>query len=229
MESSCLVVLSGGADSTICATIAKTKFKDVHALTFNYGQRHSIEIESAIAVAKELELVSHEIVEINNLLISSSPLVSENKVEKYETAEELPNEIASTFVPMRNQLFLTIAANRAIALEVDTIFTGTCQLDYSGYPDCRHEFMDMLQKTTSLGNFGELGKIHIETPLMYKTKSESITLAKRLLGDRFESVMEKTHTCYNGIKGGCGECAACLLRDRGFRGAGIEDPIWKYR
>lgn len=226
----CLVVLSGGADSTVCAAIAQTKFDHVHAVTFNYGQRHINELSSAIAVAQELKLASHEIIDLGaDVLKSSSPLVSNNPVTEYQSEQELPEGVANTFVPCRNQLFLTIAANRGIALGINTIFTGVCQLDYSGYPDCRQEFIDMLQKTTSWGNFGKIDQFHIETPLMYKTKAQSVIWAKDVLSDRFETVMEKTHTCYSGIKGGCGKCAACLLRDKGFQEAGITDPIWKYR
>lgn len=226
----CLVVLSGGADSTICAAWAKSKYDVVHAVTFNYGQRHITELESAIAVAKELNLASHEIIDLGaDILKSTSPLVSNNQVEQYDSADYLPDGVASTFVPSRNQLFLTIASNRAIALGVNTIVTGVCETDYSGYPDCRRDFIRQLETTTSLGNFGDKTSFIIGTPLMHKTKAASILMAYELLGDRFEAVMQHTHTCYQGVKGGCGKCAACLLRDKGFIEAGIEDPIWKYR
>lgn len=228
--SSCVVVLSGGADSTICAVWAKENYDNVHAITFNYGQRHITELESAIAVAKELKLDSHEILDLGaDILKSTSPLVSSNKVEQYESTEDLPSGVASTFVPSRNQLFLTIASNRAIALRTNVLVTGVCETDYSGYYDCRREFIDLLQYSTGVGNQGDRDKFRIETPLMYMNKAASILMAQELLGDRFESVMEKTHTCYQGVKGGCGACAACLLRDQGFEEAGVEDPIWKYR
>ncbi len=160
-----LVVLSGGADSTICAAYAQTKFDKVHAITFNYGQRHITELESAIAVAKELNLDSHEILDIGaNILKSSSPLVSPNRIEEYDSVEDLPDGVASTFIPCRNQLFLTIAANRAIALRIDTLVTGVCETDYSGYPDCRLNFISLLAKTISYGTFGIIDKFKIETP-----------------------------------------------------------------
>ena len=228
--SKCLVVLSGGADSTICAAFAKAKIDQVHAVTFNYGQRHIAELTSAIAVAQELELDSHEIIDLGaTILKSTSPLVSSNQVEQYNSVDNLPAGVASTFVPCRNQLFLTVATNRAIALGIDTLITGVCETDYSGYPDCRRDFINSLENTISLGNFGQTGKFLIETPLMHETKAESVLMGKRLLGDRFDVVMSLTHTCYSGIKGGCGKCAACLLRDKGFKEAGIDDPIWKYR
>jgi 7-cyano-7-deazaguanine synthase len=230
MESSALVVLSGGADSTICAAIAQTHFTNVHAISFNYGQRHLIELESAASVASELKISSHEVVDLRGLLVGDSPLVSSHKaVDRYSEKDEISDRIASTFVPMRNQLFLTIAANRANAYGCDVLYTGVCETDYSGYPDCRRAFIDNLEDTIALSLTGELGRFVIHTPLMYETKANSILIAKKILQDRFESVMEKTHTCYNGIRGGCGECAACLLRDRGFTEAGIDDPIWKYR
>lgn len=229
-KNQCLVVLSGGADSTICAAWAKSRYDKVHAITFNYGQRHITELESAIAVAKELELDSHEILDLGaDILKSTSPLVSGNKVEQYDSVSDLPSGVANTFVPSRNQLFLTIASNRAIALGSNTLVTGVCQTDSSGYPDCRLSFVNILQKTTALGNFGDIEGFKIETPLMHLTKSESVLLGQELLGDRFDAVMEKTHSCYSGIKGGCGKCAACLLRDKGFKEVGVEDPIWKYR
>ncbi len=228
--SDCVVVLSGGADSTICAALSQGIYEKVHAITFNYGQRHQIEIEAATSVAQELGLDSHEILSLGGeVLKSTSPLVSNNKVDEYSSVQELPGGVANTFVPNRNQLFLTIAANRAIAAGIDILVTGVCQTDYSGYPDCRRDFIDSLQDSISLGNFGELGKFMIVTPLMEMTKAESVLLAKDVLGDRFDAVLRLTHTCYQGVVGGCGKCAACLLRDKGFREAGIDDPLWELR
>lgn len=228
--SDCIVLLSGGADSTICALIAKQEYNKVHALTINYGQRHVIELQSANAIAKALNLDSHEILALDqNVLKSTSPCLSIAFVEEYDSADELPNEVASTLVPARNQLFLTIAANRALYLNLNTIFTGVCETDYSGYPDCRRKFIEQLEETTSLGIFGNNSQISIQTPLMYLTKAESIIKAKKILGDRFDDIIGLTHTCYQGVKGGCAKCAACLLRDKGFKEANLIDPIWKYR
>jgi 7-cyano-7-deazaguanine synthase len=190
-----LVVLSGGQDSTTCAAIARCNCDEVHALTFDYGQRHDIEVESACEVAKSLGLTSHEIVYIDGLLESTSPLISSKPVETYSSADEVPEGIASTFVPCRNALFLTIAVNRAIALDCGVVYTGVCETDYSGYPDCRRDFIDALEHTLSLANYGEMGRVKISTPLMKLTKAQSITLAVDALGEEFTQIMSLTHTC----------------------------------
>ncbi|NJR41243.1 MAG: 7-cyano-7-deazaguanine synthase QueC [Leptolyngbyaceae cyanobacterium CSU_1_4] len=226
----CLILLSGGQDSTTVALQAKTRYEDVHALTIHYGQRHEIEVESALAVGKALRVASHEIIELGNVLTSTSPLVSNNSVDIFARSEDVPEGVANTFIPSRNALFLTLASNRAIALGISTVGTGVCECDYSGYPDCRRVFIDALEEALSLGNFGEKGKFKILTPLMFLTKAESVKLAQNLLGvEEFKKMFELTHTCYQGIKGGCGHCAACLLRDKGFIEAGVNDPIWKFR
>lgn len=225
----CLVLLSGGQDSTTVAAVAKSQFDEVHALTINYGQRHRIEIESAIAASEALGVASYEVLHAGPILKGTSPLVSDQKVEVYNTPDDVPDGVASTFVPSRNALLLTIASNRAVVMGVNTIYTGVCETDYSGYPDCRKMFIDALERTLSLANFGDEGNLKIITPLMHLTKAESVLLAKEVLGDGFEEIMSLTHTCYQGVRGGCGKCAACLLRDKGFVEAGVEDPIWKFR
>jgi 7-cyano-7-deazaguanine synthase len=221
-----LVILSGGADSAICAAIAKQTSDKVHAITFDYGQRHKREIDCASVVSDILGLNSHEIINIPDVLKSWSPLLSDIEVENFKDAVETPEGIASTFVPMRNALFLTIAFNRAIALDCESVVTGVCQTDYSGYPDCRQVFITTMAMAL---NLAAETNIKIETPLMYLTKAESIKLAVYAMEDKFTEVLKATHTCYKGVIGGCGECAACVLRDRGFQEAGIDDPIWQFR
>lgn len=225
-----IVILSGGQDSTTCVAQAQKDGFEVHALTFNYGQRHAIEIESAVEVAISMRVKSHEIVDLGPILKGTSPLVSaENQVETYSKPEDMPGGVASTFVPARNILFLTIAANRAAVIGAKVIYIGVCETDFSGYYDCRSSFIQSMEAAIGMGIDGTPTAYEIKTPLMHLTKAESVLLAKELLGDKFEEVMGHTSTCYSGVKGGCGTCAACLLRDRGFQEAGIEDPIWKYR
>jgi 7-cyano-7-deazaguanine synthase len=224
-----IVVLSGGQDSTTCLAQAIQDGYEVHAITFNYGQRHAIEIQSAVDVAIDLGVKTHEIIDLGPILKSTSPLVSETPVGTYESIEDLPGGIEPTFVPARNLLFLTIAANRAAVVGAKVIYTGLAQADYGGYPDCRNVFVKAMEAAIGLGLDGAPLGYKIKTPLMYLSKAESVLLAQKLLGDRFEAVMEHTHTCYQGIKGGCGKCHACHIRDRGFIEAGIKDPIWKYR
>lgn len=229
MTKKALLVLSGGQDSTTCAAVACKEFDEIHAVTFNYQQRHAIELESAIAVAKGFGMASHEMIELGPVLKGTSPLVSDNPLGEYSSAAELPTGVEPTFVPARNILFLTIASNRAACLNIKDIFIGVCEADFAGYWDCRQNFIDAMSVALSEGIHGNQDAFKIHTPLMYLTKAESVKLAADVLGDRFESIMELTHTCYAGVKGGCGKCHACILRDRGFKEAGIDDPIWKFR
>jgi 7-cyano-7-deazaguanine synthase len=228
--SKALVILSGGQDSTTCAAVANKDFNEVHAITFNYEQRHLIEIQSAIAVAKALELSSHEIIDLGDrILSSSSPLVSSNKLGKYESIEALPGGVEPTFVPGRNILFLTIAANRAASLGCTDIFIGVCEEDFGGYWDCRQDFIDLMSLAIGQGVYGDSDRFKIHTPLMNLSKADSVKLAVEFLGDDFDRVMGMTHTCYDGVLGGCGSCHACHLRDRGFKESGIVDPLWELR
>ncbi|KAM3099908.1 7-cyano-7-deazaguanine synthase QueC [Phormidesmis sp. 146-12] len=227
-SSKALVILSGGQDSTTCAAIALQQFQEVHAVTFDYQQRHLIELESAIAVAKALNL-KHDVSAIGSILNSTSPLVSDASLDEYASVEELPTGVESTFIPGRNILFLTLAANRAVCLGIRDIFIGVCETDFAGYWDCRQSFVNAMAIALGEGFYGQPHAFEIHTPLMNLTKADSVQLAREVLGDRFEEVMSLTHTCYAGVKGGCGKCHACLLRDRGFREAGIDDPIWQWR
>jgi 7-cyano-7-deazaguanine synthase len=229
MDKSALVILSGGQDSTTCLGKAKQEFKDVYTITFDYGQRHSIEVEKAEQIAKELGSAGHETIELGEILKGTSPLISDNIVGQYDSVEELPEGVEPTFVAGRNILFLTIAGNRAHVLGTEHIFTGVCQEDFAGYWDCRQQFIDEMAKALSEGLYGTKSSIKIHTPLMDLTKKDSVILAKNIFKEDFDSVFKLTHTCYNGIEGGCGKCHACILRDRGFVEAGLEDPLWKLR
>lgn len=228
-QSKALCVLSGGQDSTTCAALACQQFDEVHAITFDYGQRHVIELDSAIAITKALHLTSHEIIPLGPILKGTSPLVADTPLQQYSSTEELPSGVESTFVPARNILFLTLAGNRAAVLGIRDIFIGVCEADFAGYYDCRQVFVDEMAKALGEGIWGKPDAFVIHTPLMQLTKAESVNLAVYVLGDRFQEIFELTHTCYAGVKGGCGKCHACLIRDRGFSQAGIDDPIWKFR
>lgn len=227
--SKALIVLSGGQDSTTCAVIAKQQFNEVFAVTFNYGQKHLTEIQSAIKIAEFLS-TPLEIIDLGaSILKGNSPLISGNKLGVYDSPEELPSGVEPTFVGGRNILFLTIAANRADCLGITDIFTGVCQADFAGYWDCRQVFINKMQNALNEGFYGD-ERFNLHTPLMDFTKSESVKLAYEILGaDRFNKLFALTHTCYAGIKGGCGKCHACILRDKGFVDAGINDPIWQFR
>lgn len=227
--SKALIVLSGGQDSTTCAVIAKQQFDEVFAVTFNYGQKHLTEIQSAIKIAEFLS-IPLEIIDLGtSILKGSSPLISSSKLGIYDSPEELPSGVEPTFVGGRNILFLTIAANRADCLGITDIFTGVCQADFAGYWDCRQVFINKMQDALNEGFYGEK-RFNLHTPLMNFTKSESVKLAYEILeADRFNELFALTHTCYAGVKGGCGKCHACILRDKGFVDTGIDDPIWQFR
>lgn len=224
-----LVILSGGQDSTTCLFWAKQNYNEVHAITFDYGQRHKVEINAAKKVAKLAQISSHEIIDVPNCLISSSPLTSKNDLELYTDYESMSEVIGNrqevTLVPMRNALFLTIAANRADAKNIKTIVTGVCQMDDANYDDCRQLFIDSTEKyiNTALGHdHRETVPITVETPLMFLNKAESINLASKV--GALEA-LAFSHTCYAGEYPPCGRCHSCVLRAQGFKDANVKDPL----
>jgi 7-cyano-7-deazaguanine synthase len=230
MTTKALVVLSGGQDSTTCLFWAKDNFDEVHAITFNYGQRHIIELESAKKVAEMAGVKSHEIVDVPNCLISTSPLTSDNPLEKYENAQQMDEVIGNrrelTFVPMRNALFLTIAANRAEALGIPNIVTGVCQMDNANYDDCREIFINATEDyiNTALGHDHRgTQPIEIHTPLMHLTKAETVDLALNLEG--CYEALAYSHTSYDGKYPPTDNNHANVLRADGFEQAGVPDPL----
>ena len=223
-----LVVLSGGQDSTTCLAWARNRFDEVHALTINYGQRHAIEIAGAKMIGILGQLDSHEVLTLPaGILQGTSPLTDPNQpVPQYTSQDEVPDGVAKTFVPLRNQFFLTLAANRAFVIGCTHLVTGVCQTDYSGYPDCRQEFVDSLAETINKGTFtGEdwlLGELTIHTPLMNLTKAESVDLA---IAEGAYGMLAYSHTAYDGSYPPAGTDVASLLRAKGFEEADIPDPL----
>lgn len=218
-----LVVLSGGQDSTTCLAWARTRYHTVHAITFVYGQRHAVEVDSAIAIAKVCKVASHRIVDLSEVLVAPSRMLAGDG-ELDLSGESRPG-IASTFVPVRNQMMLTVAANYAYVVGAANLVTGVCQTDFSGYPDCRRDFIDALQLALNSGTFtGEdhlRGRITIHTPLMWLTKAESVDLAREVGA---YSLLALSHTAYTG-GGPLDTDAASILRARGFEEAGVPDPL----
>jgi 7-cyano-7-deazaguanine synthase len=222
-----VVLFSGGQDSTTCLYWAKKAYTSVHALTIFYGQRHRCEIDSAVAIADDAN-VPHEVVHLSDgVLAGTSPLVSDVELETYADAASLPGGIEKTFVPMRNALFLTIAANRAAVLGADAIVTGVSEEDYGGYPDCRQEFLRATDTMVcrALQESVEVRPV-IEAPLIVMNKRQTVLLAKDL-GEDCWRALGKSHTCYAGDHPGCGSCHACLLRAKGFEEAGYADPLFE--
>jgi 7-cyano-7-deazaguanine synthase len=231
MSRSALVILSGGQDSTTCLFWAKSLYDEVHAITFDYGQRHRIEIDSAIKVAEMAKVDSHELVVVPNCLISSSPLTSNTELEKYESYEQMDAIIGDrrelTFVPMRNALFLTIAANRAEARGIRNIVTGVCQMDNANYDDCRQVFINAAEQyiNTALGYDHRAGvaPMRIWTPLMHMSKKDTVNLAFQLPG--CWEAMAYTHTSYDGKYPPIDMNHSNVLRAKGFEDASKPDPL----
>ncbi|WP_215190548.1 7-cyano-7-deazaguanine synthase QueC [Exiguobacterium sp. s6] len=200
-----LVVFSGGQDSTTCLFWAKQQFSHVEAVTFAYGQRHDAEIEVAKEIAAELD-VPHHILDLSLL-----GQLTSNALTRHDL--DIDNaDVPNTFVDGRNHLFLSFAAVMAKQLGMHHIVTGVCETDFSGYPDCRDQFVKSLNVTLNLAMDYPFV---IDTPLMWLDKKQTWELADRL--GAFDYVKERTLTCYNGILGaGCGECPACVLRQNGL-------------
>lgn len=204
-----VVVFSGGQDSTTCLIQALERYDEVHCITFDYGQRHRAEIDVARDLAIKLGASAHKVLDVgllNELAISS--LTRDNIPVPTESEDGIPN----TFVPGRNILFLTLAAIYAYQVQAEAVITGVCETDFSGYPDCRDEFVKALNKAIALGMARD---VRFETPLMWLNKAETWALADHY--QKLDLVRQETLTCYNGIQGdGCGECAACHLRSHGL-------------
>lgn len=214
-----LVVLSGGQDSTTCLYWAINRFGGdlVSSVTFDYGQRHRIEIECARRIAAKAG-VSNVCLPIDTFAALGGDALTDTSIAVSAAAGAGP-ELPATFVAGRNLIFLTFAAAYAYRHDIRHLVTGVAQTDYSGYPDCREETMAALQNAIRLGMDND---VEIHTPLMHRSKKETVELAVRLGA---LDAMALTHTCYNGQRPPCGKCAACELRAKGFAGAGVPDPL----
>lgn len=217
MREQAVVVLSGGQDSTTCLWWAIERFgrQNVHALTFDYGQRHRVELACATRVAAHAG-VRHLTLPIDTFAALGGSALTDDRVAVNQPAE---GTLPVTFVPGRNLVFLTFAAAYAWPRRIGHIVTGVAQTDYSGYPDCRQETIDALSRTLELGMER---KFTIHTPLMTLSKKDTVLLAESLGA---LDAMALTHTCYEGQQPPCGRCQACRLRAKGFAEAGIEDPL----
>lgn len=208
IQEKAIVVFSGGQDSTTCLFWALQQFQSVEAVTFDYGQRHRLEIECAEEIAKELG-IKHHILDMSLLNQLAPSALTRSDME---VAEGEGDELPSSFVPGRNLVFLTFAGILAAQVGAKHIVTGVCETDFSGYPDCRDSFVKSLNVSLNLSMDQTFV---IDTPLMWLTKAQTWELADNL--GAFDFVRERTLTCYNGIKAdGCGECPACKLRQRGL-------------
>ena len=224
--SSALVVLSGGQDSTTCLFWAKREFDSVRAVTFDYNQRHRLEIEAAMIIAR-MANVKHEVVTIPpTLMRSSSPLTSNAPLEQYENAEQMAEVIGDrielTFVPMRNTIFLAIAMNVALSYGIKDIVTGVCEEDNANYPDCTAEYIQKCENLfcESLGD----SSVNIHTPLIRKTKAQSVLMAHSF-GQTCWEALAYSHTSYDGKYPPTDMNHANVLRAKGFEEANYPDPL----
>ncbi len=223
MTKPAVVLLSGGLDSATAAAIALRDGFDVHALSFDYGQRHSAELDASKRVAGALGAVEHRVVPLDLRAFGGSALTADIDVPKDRDDEEMAESIPVTYVPARNTIFLSFALALAEVLRSTDIYIGVNALDYSGYPDCRPEYIEAFQTMARLATRAgiEGHGVSIRAPLMQLTKAEIIRLGTSLKVDYGLTV-----SCYDADTEGraCGHCDSCLLRSKGFREAGIEDP-----
>jgi 7-cyano-7-deazaguanine synthase len=224
MNRRAVVLLSGGLDSTTTLAIAIDAGFEAHALSFDYGQRHKIELNAARRVAKSLKAKAHRVARIDHKIFAGSALTGDVDVPKARPESEIARGIPVTYVPARNTIFLAHALAFAETLGAFDIFIGVNALDYSGYPDCRPEFIRAFEEMANLATKAgvEGSRFQIHTPLIAMTKAEIIRQAKTLKVD-----LALTHSCYDPAPDGraCGKCDSCQLRRKGFREAGVPDPI----
>jgi 7-cyano-7-deazaguanine synthase len=220
---SAVVLLSGGMDSATAAAVALDQGFEVYALSFRYGQRHAAELDAAKRVAERLGLRRHVVLDIDLRAFGGSALTGDLEVPKDTPLERIGSTIPATYVPARNTIFLSFALGWAETLGASDIFIGANALDYSGYPDCRPEYIEAFTRMANLATRAgvEGARLRIHTPLISLSKAEIIRL-----GNRLGVEYALTWSCYDPTPQGtaCGRCEACILRRKGFREAGVEDP-----
>jgi 7-cyano-7-deazaguanine synthase len=226
-ERRAVVLLSGGLDSSTVAAIAKSQGFSVYALSFDYGQTHKAELQAAARVAKSQNVARHLILKVDLSAFGGSALTGDAEIPKHRSLADIGEGVPVTYVPARNTVFLSLALAWAESLNATDIFIGVNALDYSGYPDCRPEFIRAFEEMANLGTrIGSEGqRIRIHTPLISMTKAEIIRAGLELCVDYGMTV-----TCYDSSDEGeaCGACDACLLRLKGFAENSATDPV-KYR
>jgi len=216
VNNSALIVFSGGQDSTTCLGWAKSRFSDVETITFDYGQKHRVEIYQAIKIAKALH-VNNRVLSIDAFSQLSDSALIDGSLDISSAHRTKPN-LPASFVPNRNAIFFTLAHAFAQKQGIEHIIVGINQTDYSGYPDCRQNFIEALELTLNLGSDSNI-KFHC--PLLHLTKAETFAMSKQ--EGVLDLVLDESHTCYNGDHNsknewgyGCGECPACILRAKGW-------------
>ena len=219
-----IVLLSGGLDSTTTLAIARAGGYETYALTFDYGQRHKPELEAAKKIARSLGARKHLVAKLDNQIFGGSALTDDVKVPKSRSGKEIATGIPVTYVPARNTVFLAQALAWAETIGAGHIFIGANAIDYSGYPDCRPEFIALFETLANVATKSgiEGARLQIHAPLIKMSKADIVRKAVELKVD-----LSLTHSCYDPFPDGraCGECDSCQLRRKGFAEAGVNDPI----
>ncbi|MCC6965084.1 MAG: 7-cyano-7-deazaguanine synthase QueC [Nitrospira sp.] len=224
LQPKAVVLLSGGLDSTVTAAIAQQGGYGIHCITVSYGQRHQVEVERACAIATALGAAGHIVVAVDLRAIGGSALTADVEVPKDRAPEQRAGDIPVTYVPARNTIFLSLALAYAETVKASAIYFGANVLDYSGYPDCRPDFIRAFETVARLGTkMGVEGHgVEVRAPLLMLSKAD---IVRR--GQDLHVPFELTHSCYDpGVEGvACGRCDSCLIRREGFRLAGVVDPV----
>ena len=220
MKQKAIILLSGGMDSSTCLAIASSQGYECYALTIDYGQRHRIELKYAQKQAKHFTVQKHKIIKVDLKTFGGSSLTQSNlKVPKSKIENEIPN----TYVPARNTIFLSLGLAWAEVIGAFDLFLGVSQVDYSGYPDCREQFIKCFERMANLATRTGIntGRFQVQTPLLHLSKAQIITKGISLGVD-----FRYTHSCYDPCNGGkaCGKCPSCILRKKGFQKVKILDP-----
>ena len=220
-----VVLLSGGIDSTTTLAIANNEGYNTYTISFDYGQRHSFELEKAAKIARLFKSEKHLVVDIDLRKFGGSALTNSIPVPKDRNEKDISHGIPPTYVPARNTIFLSLALGWAESIKAEDIFIGVNAIDYSGYPDCRPEYIEAFQQMASLATKAGVegkSKIKIHTPLINMSKTEIIKKGVSLGVD-----FSLTHSCYDPLSSGnpCGRCDSCILRLKGFLDAGLKDPL----
>lgn len=218
-------LLSGGLDSSTCLAIARRDGYECYCLSFDYGQRHAIELQAAARVAKQLGASEHRIAKLDLRVFGGSALTADIDVPKHRGLEHMASGIPVTYVPARNTIFLSFALAYAEVIGAADIFIGVNAIDYSGYPDCRPEFIRAFEGVANLATRAAVEdrtRVAIHTPLISMTKADIVRAAVALGVD-----LSLTYSCYDPGPGGtpCGSCDSCILRQKGFAEAGVNDPL----
>jgi 7-cyano-7-deazaguanine synthase len=222
-EPKAVVLLSGGLDSATAAAIAKSEGYELYALSFSYGQRHSKELDCARKLGESLGVAQHVVIEFDLRKWGGSALTDDLDVPVGRDEDEMSSEVPTTYVPARNTIFLSFALGYAEVVHADTIIIGVNQVDFSGYSDCREEYLQAFERMANLATKAAAvdgRRLRIHAPVLHLTKAEIIKRGTELGVD-----YSLTWSCYQGLEAPCGRCDSCILRAKGFREVGVPDPL----